>query len=153
MIALDCKESGWTAEDGSKNLLAHRVSKILIEKEAIMKEYFGLKINNEGDIETIPILLKNHRPSMCFLPIYILRLATEVEWETEEQCFETFCRETADYYSRVPEDEALTKNHRWIVEHIIYPALRRDLLPGNELKKYLFELSSLPNLYKVFERC
>lgn len=36
------------------------------------------------------------------LPLYILRIATEVEWNSEKDCFQTFCRETAKFYA-IPE--------------------------------------------------
>lgn len=155
VIALNSSESGWTEEDGDKEELAQNAAEILIEKSAIMKEYFSLIITPEGELETLPSLLQKHSPSKTFLPLYILRLATEVEWDTEEECFETFCRETAHYYSLVSEAELQTdpKRHKWLVEHVLYPAFKRYLLPNNRLKKYFYELTNLPTLYKVFERC
>ncbi|XP_061387697.1 DNA mismatch repair protein Mlh1 [Musca vetustissima] len=154
-LALNTPESGWTEEDGDKDELAERASEILIEKSPIMREYFSMTINSSGQLETIPSLLDKYIPSKTFLPIYMLRLATEVEWDTEEECFETFCRETARYYAMVSEAERLEmpKQHKWTVEHIIYPAFKKYLLPPNNLKKYIFELANLPSLYKVFERC
>ncbi|XP_073846322.1 DNA mismatch repair ATPase Mlh1 [Musca autumnalis] len=154
-LALNTPESGWTEEDGDKDELAARASEILIEKSPIMREYFSLTINSNGELESLPSLLPQYMPSKTFLPIYMLRLATEVEWETEEECFETFCRETARYYAMVSEVElrAIPKQHKWNVEHVIYPAFKKYLLPPNRLKKYIYELANLPSLYKVFERC
>lgn len=41
--------------------------------------------------------------------MYVLRLATEVDWDIEQECFQTFCRETAKFFSirqhSVPNDE------------------------------------------------
>ena len=34
---------------------------------------------------------------MLGLPMYLLRLATEVDWESEEECFSSFCRVTAQF--------------------------------------------------------
>ena len=37
------------------------------------------------------------------LPMYMLRLACDVDWENEQACFKTFCRETAHFYSKLPQ--------------------------------------------------
>lgn len=34
--------------------------------------------------------------------MYILRLATDVEWDSEKECFDTICRETAKFYAVQP---------------------------------------------------
>ena len=135
--------------------MAKTAAAILIEKAPILSEYFSLNISPEGDLETLPSLLIQHCPSKTFLPLYMLRLATEVEWDTEEECFETFCRETARYYALVAEVELEmnSKQHKWTVEHVLYPAFKKYLLPNNHLKKHFYELANLPTLYKVFERC
>lgn len=86
--------------------------------------------------------------------MYILRLATEVDWDDEENFFTTFSRETAQYYSDIaetsPEDE-----WKWSVEHVIYPALKNNFMPPQHFatNKSFLEIANLPNLYKVFERC
>uniref|UniRef100_A0A1I8P724 DNA mismatch repair protein S5 domain-containing protein n=1 Tax=Stomoxys calcitrans TaxID=35570 RepID=A0A1I8P724_STOCA len=154
-LALETPESGWSEDDGDKDELAARAEEILIEKSAILREYFSMNITDKGYLESLPSLLAQHMPSKTFLPIYALRLATEVEWETEEECFETFCRETARYYAMISEYELQTepKRHKWMVEHVIYPAFKKYLLPPHSLKKYFYELANLPALYKVFERC
>ncbi|XP_075166250.1 DNA mismatch repair ATPase Mlh1 [Haematobia irritans] len=154
-LALDTPESGWCEEDGDKDELASRAEEILIEKSPILREYFSMIIDEKGNLESIPSLLAQYMPSRVFLPIYMLRLSTEVDWDTEEECFETFCRETAHYYAMVSEYElqAEAKRHKWIVEHILYPAFKKYLLPPSCMKKYFYELANLPSLYRVFERC
>lgn len=106
-------------------------------------------------MEALPALLDRHRPSTTHLPIYLLRLSTEVEWETEKDCFETFCRETAAYYAKISlvEIYANPELHKWTVEHILFPAFKKYLLPPEALNEIFYELTSLPKLYKVFERC
>ena len=34
--------------------------------------------------------------------VYVMRLATEVNWTDEEECFRTFCEETAKFYAVQP---------------------------------------------------
>jgi len=42
-----------------------------------------------------------------------------------------------------------------VVQHVIYPTLRANLLPSKERADdgTLLEVANLPSLYKVFERC
>lgn len=89
---------------------------------------------------------------MCFLPLYILRLATEVDWNSEQKCFDTFSRETAMFYSHIPQ-VTNESEWKWYVEHILYTNLKQYLLPSHKITSHIFKLTTLSNLYKVFERC
>lgn len=156
IISLETEDSGWTEEDGSKEELAQRALDILIEKAPMMSEYFNMHINSQGELETLPCLLENHRPPLHYLALYMLWLATEVDWTSEQECFETFCRETAKFYSILPEEEdeaVLSYKTKWTVEHVICPAIRKYLTPGDKMIENVYELTSLGKLYKIFERC
>lgn len=84
--------------------------------------------------------------------MYILRLATEVDWSHEKSCFETFSRETATFYARTSftTDEA---HWKWQIEHIHFDNIKKYLIPSEIFKKSILKIASLQNLYKVFERC
>jgi DNA mismatch repair protein MLH1 len=174
MLALDSPDSGWTEEDGDKDELAERIVEILSEKSEMMLQYFSLEIK-EGMLLSLPVLLSTkilhvlnqkvkkqslfhylgkHLPSVAQLPNYLLRLATEVDWDNESSCFESFARETASFYSQISETTAGSE-WKWCVEFVIYPALKKYFLPSQEfsVNKSLFQIASLPDLYKVFERC
>ncbi|EDW00785.1 DNA mismatch repair protein Mlh1 [Drosophila grimshawi] len=154
LIALDSRAAGWLPEDGDKAELAANAVSILQEKAPIMREYFSLRISPEGCLESLPALLPQHVPSRAQLPIYLLRLATEVDWEQEAQCFESFCRETARYYAQLDwQDDGDMRDQHWHMEHVLFPSFKKFLLPPVRLKQHLYELTSLPALYKVFERC
>ncbi|EDW89308.1 DNA mismatch repair protein Mlh1 [Drosophila yakuba] len=154
MLSLESEAAGWTPEDGNKGELADSAAEILLKKAPIMREYFGLRISEEGMLESLPSLLHQYRPCVTLLPVYLLRLATEVDWEQEAQCFETFCRETARFYSQLDWREGATAGYsKWTMEHVLFPAFKKYLLPPPRIKDQIYELTNLPNLYKVFERC
>ncbi|XP_016943459.3 DNA mismatch repair protein Mlh1 [Drosophila suzukii] len=154
MLSLDSEAAGWTPEDGDKAELAASAAEVLLKKAPIMREYFGLRISEEGNVESLPSLVAQHRPNVAHLPVYLLRLATDVDWEHEARCFETFCRETARFYSKLDwREESAGAHSRWTTEHVLFPAFRKYLLPPPRLKEKIFELTNLPTLYKVFERC
>ncbi|KAB7500436.1 DNA mismatch repair protein Mlh1 [Armadillidium nasatum] len=171
LLALEQEESGWSEEDGPKEDLASYVVELLQSKIPMLEDYFSLKINNEGHLLTLPYILDDYVPFMESLPLYILRIATEVEWNSEKDCFQTFCRETAKFYA-IPEkiyedpDEEILKycsicvndqneNWKWKIEHLIYPALKKYLKPSQTfaMDTTFLQVANLPDLYKVFERC
>ena len=78
MLALDLEESGWTEEDGTKETLATHIVNHLKEKSEMLLDYFSLEINEEGQLLSLPLLLESYMPCLHGLPMFILRLVTEV---------------------------------------------------------------------------
>ncbi|XP_065156578.1 DNA mismatch repair protein Mlh1 [Atheta coriaria] len=153
LIALNMADTGWTPEDGPKEDLAENTAGILIAKAEMLRTYFEIDIDNDGKIHTIPILIDGHAPLESALPRYIIRLACEVNWDEEKPCFESFARETAEYYATSP--GAVTDEWRHTVEHVLYSFAKEYFLPPAHFKTNgaLLEAANLPQLYKVFERC
>ncbi|XP_066440967.1 DNA mismatch repair protein Mlh1 isoform X3 [Eleutherodactylus coqui] len=60
---------------------------------------FGIMKLSEGNLTGIPLLLDNYIPLLEGLPMFILRLATEVNWDDEKECFESFSKECSMFYS------------------------------------------------------
>ncbi|XP_051059055.1 DNA mismatch repair protein Mlh1 isoform X2 [Phodopus roborovskii] len=170
MLALDSPESGWTEEDGPKEGLAEYIVEFLKKKAEMLADYFSLEIDEEGNLIGLPLLIDNYVPPLEGLPLFILRLATEVNWDEEKECFESLSKECALFYSvrkqYILEDSTLSgqqsdmpgstpKPWKWTVEHIIYKAFRSHLLPPKHFTEdgNVLQLANLPDLYKVFERC
>lgn len=156
MLALNHPDTGWTEDDGPKTELAERVVDILTQKKVMLKEYFSFEIDDEQNLIKIPLLLSDHVPESCGLPIYILRLATEVNWTKERACFKDFARETATYYSKITNiEEPECTNWKWRIEHVYFPAMKKSFLPPKKFinNASVLQVADLPNLYKVFERC
>ncbi|RUS90912.1 hypothetical protein EGW08_001309 [Elysia chlorotica] len=174
MLALDSSASGWTPADGPKEDMADYVVTFLSSKADMLQDYFSLEIE-DGNLLTLPMLMENYIPPLDELPMYILRLATEVNWETEKDCFYTLLQETADFYAMKKsflssddnknsmetggEEETgkptQDQDWKWTMEHVIYPSIKQMLLPPSKTEndRSVIQLANLPDLYKVFERC
>ncbi|XP_042331491.1 DNA mismatch repair protein Mlh1 isoform X2 [Sceloporus undulatus] len=170
MLALENAESGWTEDDGPKEGLAEYIADFLTKKNEMLKDYFSLEIDEKGNLTGLPLLIDNYVPPLEGLPMFVLRLATEVNWDEEKECFESLSKECAMFYSirkqYIMEDSDLTTNQaedsaaatrpwKWTVEHVLYKAFRTHLLPPKNFTENgnILQLANLPDLYKVFERC
>jgi DNA mismatch repair protein MLH1 len=146
------------------------VSAQLIERRDMLLEYFSFEISEEGEVISIPLLLKGYTPSLAKLPRFLLRLGPHVNWMSEKECFDTFLRELASYYvpeqlpptpgPEDPEEEVgegikiRRQQINKVVEHVIFPAFRARLIATNSLMKGgVVEIANLKGLYRVFERC
>ncbi|GBN19249.1 DNA mismatch repair protein Mlh1, partial [Araneus ventricosus] len=166
MIALDSEDSGWTVADGPKESLAKYVVDLLKSKAPMLDEYFSVELDEDGNLLTLPLLLDNYDPPLINLPSLILRIASDVEWSSEKECFESFCREMAAFYA-VPEkcfrqgncsnveDTNGKPSLNWTIEHVIYAAIKKNLKPPSSFSSdtSILQIANLPDLYKVFERC
>lgn len=102
LLALDLEESGWTEADGPKTDLAQYIVDFLKSKAEMLSDYFSMEIDEDGNLCTLPLLLDHYIPNMEGLPMFVLRLATEVNWDKEKECFHTFCKETSEFYCFKP---------------------------------------------------
>ncbi|XP_065641202.1 DNA mismatch repair protein Mlh1 [Hydra vulgaris] len=162
MLALDSPQSGWKESDGCKTELAQYVVDLLSSKAEMLLDYFSMEISDKGELKCLPLLLDKYIPSWNGLPMFLLRLGTEVNWDTEQECFETFARECSLFYSfgqgsfdEREDKSSSTQNWKWVVEHVLYTAFRTSLLPTKKFSEdgTFLEVANLPDLYKVFERC
>jgi len=110
------------------------------------------------------LLLRDYAPNLDKLPNFLMRLGPQVNWTSETGCFDSFLHELAYFYipgplvptpklpSAVPEVEE--KAERWQIQHVLFPAMRRYLAaPKSLLDRDVVQVASLPDLYRVFERC
>lgn len=50
----------------------------------------------------------DYSPPIEGLPIFVLRLATEIDWDNEKECLQGLCKEIARFYSRIALDTVET---------------------------------------------
>ncbi|XP_030621620.1 DNA mismatch repair protein Mlh1 [Chanos chanos] len=175
LLSLDSEESGWSEEDGPKEELARYIVNFLRKKAEMLEDYFSMEIDEEGNLNGLPLLLDGYTPCMEGLPMFILRLATEVNWNDEKECFHDFCKECSHFYSirkqfilladtseepqvcgsSRPKLKSAKMTWQWKVEHVLFKALRTLFSPPKHLTEdgNVLQIANLPDLYKVFERC
>lgn len=148
----------------------------------MLAEYFSLNITASGLVESLPLLLRDYTPNLDNLPDFLMRLGPQVglcgthrpslmtnhwqvDWTSESECFESFLRELASFYApgaaisvtsspASDEQKAQEKAERWQIQYVLFPAMRRFLVaPKSLLDRDVVQIASLPDLYKVFERC
>ena len=166
-LALDNPDSGWSPDDGDKETLGEEVAKLLITKAKMLQHHFGIYISSDGELRKIPMLLPteaNVAPNLLHLPECILDLATEVDWDIEENCFEGIARAFGKWYSHPPtcmkdvEEQVDEKvQYTWFLTNIFPEMLRKEseFSPPKTLKESMkiMEVACLQKLYRIFERC
>lgn len=134
----------------------------------MLEEYFSMRITPEGNLTSLPLLLRGYTPDLTRLPLFLMRLVPQVCWTAERECFGSFLRELA-YFFRPGDlsvsqsgkntdsggmEDAAEKAERWQIEHVLYPAMRKYLRASRTLlDRDVVQVASLPDLYRVFERC
>jgi len=161
---IESEKNSWPAWESRSDLLesnetnsqmAEQVTMCLVDHAGILEEYFAIRIEKDDHhvrLTGLPILLDGHSPEPHGLAIFLLRLATRVEWTEERPCFHGICRELGKYYSLLPRTPV---DRDAYVKHTLFPALSYLLIPQQRLQKdgYFTAMTKLSTLYKVFERC
>ncbi|CAG8902129.1 unnamed protein product [Penicillium nalgiovense] len=75
------------------------IARTLVDRREMLNEYFSMQISPDGNLLTIPLLLKGYLPALAKMPRFLLRLGPYVDWGSEEGCFRTFLRELAAFYT------------------------------------------------------
>ncbi|KAF7442382.1 MutL DNA mismatch repair enzyme ATPase [Pyrenophora tritici-repentis] len=172
------KSAGDAAGEVDWDEVVDVVGKQLIDKAPLLREYFSMNITAEGELCSIPLLMKDYTPCMAKLPQFLLRLGPHVNWNEEKGCFQTILRELASFY--VPESLPLPpdvqgtygrKGKDKVVEEAteitmrrkklfralefnIFPACKARLVATKGLlDSGIMEVANLKGLYRVFERC
>ncbi|KAJ3514094.1 hypothetical protein NLJ89_g2573 [Agrocybe chaxingu] len=153
-IAVDAEESTKNS-NLTKQQIVERIETILVDRREMLAEYFSMTITETGLLESIPLLLRDYIPNLDNLPGFLMRLGPRVDWTSESDCFETFLRELAYFYTPMASaSEDQHKAERWQIQHILFPAVRRYLVAQKSLlDRDIVQVANLPDLYKVFERC
>jgi DNA mismatch repair protein MLH1 len=150
--SLQTQQGLLTVSETNENL-AQQATACLLDNAGMLEEYFMIRIEkqNENTILTgLPVLLDGHSPESHGLAIFLLRLATQVDWAEERPCFQGVSQELGNYYAMLPSEDVEA-----YVKHTLFPAISYLLLPSEPIKTdgNFTVMTKLSTLYKVFERC
>jgi DNA mismatch repair protein MutL len=139
--------------------LANQAAACLLQYADMLLEYYSIQIEKDSStgktcLTGLPILIEGFEPSPHGLPLFLLRLASEVDWSEEKSCFHGICRELGSFYAQLPADGS-REDHAARVQHTLFPAITTLLIPTKDMKQKndFVTLTSLPKLFRVFERC
>ncbi|KAF2396637.1 DNA mismatch repair protein MutL [Trichodelitschia bisporula] len=171
-LAAEQEAAAAPGEDIEWQAVVKSVLDQLLERRDMLAEYFALEISEEGQLLSIPLLVKGYTPSLTKLPSFLLGLGPRVNWYEEKACFQTFLQQLARFYKPEPlpppptplgegeeavvEDEEIAKRREHVraaLEEVLFPAFRARLVPTGALREGVLEVASLKGLYRVFERC
>ncbi|KAJ9078491.1 DNA mismatch repair protein Mlh1 [Entomophthora muscae] len=142
------------------------LSNFLISRREMLEEYFLISIDSTGNLTKLPALIPKYCPPAHKLPQFLARLGSQVDWNNEKACFKGVCQELALFYQTdfnpsIPVQDK-TKAYYHTIQHAVYPAMKRSLIPPTawlaqetapSSDDAICLLADLPDLYKVFERC
>jgi len=147
---------------------ACRACHLLLEKNDMLDEYFGIRFDNDGYLSKLPELLPGYAPYTTALPDLLYGLATRVDWSQELPCFGGVATELAHCYARLPMESHNSASYcpgvsesgqnRYctaddILRLHLFPACKALLLPSKVCADVAcIELSALDDLFRVFER-
>ncbi|XP_003743640.1 DNA mismatch repair protein MLH1 [Galendromus occidentalis] len=143
-LSLKSAKSGLNADmDNASELVEHACKKLLSVSE-MLKCYFSIEIEEDG-LSRLPVVLDGLRPRIGALPLFLLRLASDINYEDEKTCFRGVCRAIADLYAESCDKDSL--------RNIVFPAARKKIKVSHKFNEIMVKLTSTEELYKVFERC
>jgi DNA mismatch repair protein MLH1 len=148
MIGLE-QSGSWTSDMMPKEDIAHLISELLCEKRVMIAEYFSI-IVSDGKLHGLPVLLRGYVPNMNKLGIFLLSLGSHCDWSQEKQCFHDIATELSEFYQLEANDDDMKQ----LVTHNLFPAFKSAIGQDQWIENdWIRQIVSLPELYKIFERC
>lgn len=95
---------------------------------AMLDDYFSISIQ-DGILYSLPKCITGYSPSLSGLPLFLKKLAQEIDWEDEIECLGGLINELSNLYSVMPQDEDdrdLMKKMQNEIVVAILPLLKSD---------------------------
>jgi DNA mismatch repair protein MLH1 len=80
LLALDEEErtGRWHESDGPKDQIAQLNVELLLCKAEMLREYFSIDIDEQGNLCSLPLVIDQYTPDMDRLPRFVLNLGNNV---------------------------------------------------------------------------
>ncbi|XP_019440187.1 PREDICTED: DNA mismatch repair protein MLH1-like isoform X2 [Lupinus angustifolius] len=89
-------------DDNLKEKIAEMKSKLLKEKAQMLDEFFGINIDEHGNISGLPLILDKHTPNMDHIHEFALCLGNDVDWKDEKNCIQGISVALGNLYAMHP---------------------------------------------------
>ena len=155
-------------ESKNKKDLAEEYMKKLNSIKEMLEDYFRITIQ-DNQLVSLPKIVKEIPAYIDYLPVLMVKLAADVDYQAEKNWFRDISQTLASYYAKFiyyyainadeecSEDEGKIDNVEFILKNTIFPRLKKGLKVrsrfGTEGDTTFTTITWLENLYKVFERC
>jgi DNA mismatch repair protein MLH1 len=142
------------------DLMPHGDVNVALELERnreMLADFFAMSVAN-GRLLAMPNVLPGYQPSFTALPLFLVRLATEVDWDYEFDCIAAVISELSMLYAILPEDAQDDEQKVRItgeLKNVIFPAMKTAaFLPTLWLLNdgSVARVASIAEMYSVFER-
>lgn len=180
LVRLGLETTPGVPEDDASGIeeIRDKLVTLLLDKSEMLAEYFSLCMDAEArTLEAVPSLLPGSdgcAVELDRLPHLLVRLATRVDWQDEEACFQSFAQQLAwaclpcppplfptsedeehdqEQRKRCEEEEEAAKRR---VHHLWFdsmPKSKGKYVPSKATNDFVVQVANLPDLYRVFERC
>ncbi|TIA88817.1 hypothetical protein E3P99_02348 [Wallemia hederae] len=150
-IALKTEEDGIVECGGSYEEVLDKIVDLLTSRAGMLDEYFGITISEQGNLTRLPLLLKDYTPNIDALPSLLMNMGPLVNWNDELECFDGILKQIAAFYIPSGTDDEAS---RWQIQHVLFQSIAKNLTPSHALaQNAVTQVTSLPALYRIFERC
>ncbi|KAE9594014.1 putative DNA mismatch repair protein family [Lupinus albus] len=89
-------------DDNLKEKTAEMKSELLKQKAEMLEEFFGIDIDEHGNISGLPVILNKHTPNMDHIHEFALCLGNDVDWEDEKNCIQGISVALGNLYAMHP---------------------------------------------------
>lgn len=133
------------------------VIEVLNNHAEMLDDYFRIKIKG-NQLFNMPDILPGYEPSFTALGLFLIRLATEINWNCEYDCISAIVDELSMLYAIQAEDdtcEELVISMKKMIANVIIPEIKTEaFMPNLSLitDRSLIRLKSASEMYKIFER-
>lgn len=137
----------------------------------MLEDYFKISITEDGFLTSLPKVINEIPPYIDLLPVLIVKLCADVDYTSEQKWFQQICEIFSQYYAKylhyyyinnategdTDSEEETMQKIEFVIKNILFLRFKKQLKVrskfGVEGDKTFTTITTLENLYQVFERC
>jgi DNA mismatch repair protein MLH1 len=167
LVTITLNDQRFDTSPRHRDRITRQICDTLIAHREMLLDYFSINIQcDEGSLDARLYAIPDLSAQMprqqagallqpLRVPAFVVRLVTQIDYTSEEECLLGILRELATLHVPLPGASSFERQaikQTWL--QVWQPAMRhyragRELLKANTIRS----LASLPSLYSIFERC